>query len=148
MVTFWDTSAIVPLLVRESGSPAAQRLLRKTTLLVWWATSTECLSAIARREREGSLMRQAADQAKERLRFLQESWSEIVATEEVRQYAARVLLRHPLRAADALQLGAALRWAEGLPRGHRFHTLDTRLEEAARKEGFELGDPGDEDARG
>ncbi len=144
MVTFWDTSAIVPLLVREPGSPAAQHLARKTMLLVWWATPTECLSAIARREREGSLTREEADQARERLRFLREGWSEIVATEEVRQYAARVLLRHPLRAADALQLGAALRWAEGLPQGHRFFTLDTRLGEAARKEGFELVDPGDE----
>jgi hypothetical protein len=49
-------------------------------------------------------------------------------------------LRHPLRAADALQLGAALRWAENNPRGHRFHTLDSRLTDAARREGFDLVD--------
>ncbi len=30
--------------------------------------------------------------------------------------------------------------AESNPRGHRFHTLDGRLTEAARREGFELVD--------
>ena len=141
MVTFWDTSALVPLLVREPGSPAAEHLAKRTSILVWWATSTECLSALARREREGSLSTEQADQARARLRLLQTGWSEIVATEAVRQYAASLLLRHPLRAADALQLGAALRWANGLPHGRRFHTLDLRLREAARKEGFHMVSP-------
>ena len=146
MVTFWDTSALVPLLVQEPGSPAARRLAEQTSILVWWATSTECLSALARRERDGSLSSRAADQARTRLHLLQTGWSEIVAAESVRQYAAGLLLRHPLRAADALQLGAALRWAGGLPRGHRFHTLDNRLREAARKEGFQVIEKDTEEA--
>lgn len=143
MVSFWDTSAVVPLLVREAGSEAARSLADESTILVWWGTSTECLSAIARREREGSLSTQAAAQARERLRFLQEIWSEVIPTEAVRNYASKVLLRHPLRAADALQLGAALRWAEaeGQSDRHRFHTFDARLKEAARKEGFEIVHP-------
>ena len=142
MVTFWDTSALVPLLVPEPTSQALRKWASETALLVWWGTSTECLSAIARREREGVLSRREADQTRQRLRFLERQWSEIVATEEVREHAARALLRHPLRAADALQLGAALRWADGRPKGHRFMTLDSRLDEAAHREGFETLGPG------
>jgi len=41
-----------------------------------------------------------------------------------------------LRAADAFQLAAALAWCEGHPRGERFLSLDDRLRDAARREGF------------
>jgi uncharacterized protein len=141
MVIFWDTSAIVPLLVAEPTSSAVSRVARVSNLLVWWGTAVECQSAIARREGEGTLTREGADQARQRLRVLRESWSEVTPSEQVRENAERVLLRHPLRAADALQLGAALRWAENNPKDHRFHTLDGRLSEAARKEGFAIIDP-------
>lgn len=140
MVIFWDTSAIVPLLVAEPTSSAVAGVARASRFLVWWGTAVECLSAIARREGDGTLSREGAEQARQRLRVLRESWSEVNPSEQVRENAERVLLRHPLRAADALQLGAALRWAENSPRDHRFHTLDGRLSEAARKEGFELVD--------
>jgi predicted nucleic acid-binding protein len=142
MVIFWDTSAVVPLLVAENTSPAITELAQISTLLVWWGTPVECLSAIARREGDATLTSEAADQARRRLSVLRESWSELTPSEQVRENAERALLRHPLRAADALQLGAALRWAENSPKGHRFHTLDGRLTEAARKEGFEVIDAG------
>jgi len=50
--------------------------------------------------------------------------------------AGRLLLSHPLSAADALQLAAALTWAGKQPREHAFVCLDRRLHDAARKEGF------------
>jgi hypothetical protein len=37
---------------------------------------------------------------------------------------------------DALQLGAALLWAEGHPEGRTLYTLDARLRGAAEREGF------------
>jgi hypothetical protein len=40
---------------------------------------------------------------------------------------------------DALQLGAALHWAEGHPQGRTLHTLDSRLALAAEREGFAVG---------
>lgn len=137
---FWDTSAIVPLVVKEATSPSIAELARTSTLLVWWGTAVECLSAVARRERDAVLASDEADQAKRRLDVLRGSWNEILPSEQVRENAERALLRHPLRAADALQLGAALRWAKNNPHGHRFHSLDRRLAEAARREGFELVD--------
>jgi predicted nucleic acid-binding protein len=136
VVIFWDTSAVVPLLVDEERTALATALLRADPdMLVWWGTPVECLSAIASRERETG-DREAADLSRRLLVALSEQWSEILASDDVRGHAARLLLRHPLRAADALQLGAALAWADGRPDGHVFATFDERLAEAARREGF------------
>ena len=60
----------------------------------------------------------------------------IIDVDPVKSLAARLLRLHPLRAADALQLGAALHWAEGHPKGRTVHTFDTRLALAAQREGF------------
>lgn len=136
---FWDTSAIVPLLVREPRSGSCEALLRRQPgMLVWWATSVECASSIARRERERAMTPADADAAREVLGALSRAWNEVLASEEVRGHAARLLRRHPLRAADALQLGAALTWTEGRPAGQAFATLDDRLGMVARGEGFSL----------
>jgi hypothetical protein len=41
-----------------------------------------------------------------------------------------------MKAADALQLAAALRWAAEQPDGHEFVSLDETLRRAAKVEGF------------
>lgn len=134
---FWDTSAVIPLLVRESGSAAMRRVLRADRqMIVWWGTYTECESAIARREREGLLSHQDRLDALAVLQQVAAAWSEVLASPEVRARASLLLGRHALRAADALQLAAALVWARGQPAGHRLSTLDARLGQAARAEGF------------
>jgi predicted nucleic acid-binding protein len=142
LVIFWDTSAVVRLLVAEPASSSARELLaRDSRMLVWWATPVECLAALARREHDGLLARDAAEQLRQDLSALAASWSEVQAGELVREHAGRLLLRHRLRAADALQLAAALVWAQGRPRGHRIATFDRRLGDAARGEGFRLALP-------
>jgi hypothetical protein len=55
----------------------------------------------------------------------------------------RLLRVHDLRAADALQLGAALTFAEGQPDALGFVTLDGRLAKAAVREGFPVVQPRD-----
>ena len=60
----------------------------------------------------------------------------VIDVEPVKSLAMRLLRLHALRAFDALQLAAALRWAEGHPQGRTLHTLDGRLARAARLEGF------------
>ena len=62
----------------------------------------------------------------------------------MRENAARFVRVHALRAADALQLAAAFVAAEGRPASLDLVTLDDRLAEAARKEGFELVEAGDD----
>jgi predicted nucleic acid-binding protein len=136
-VRFWDASAIVPLLVAEQQSRDLMSLLeRDPTMLVWWGTPVECTSAVARREREGALPSADAATALDRLRRLADGWQEILPTDPVRSTAQRLLRVHPLRAADALQLAAAILAAEHEPSSLELVCLDERLVEAARREGF------------
>jgi hypothetical protein len=95
---------------------------------------------VARLEREALLDRKGAALAFDRLRQLADGWHEIEPSEIVRENAVRFLRVHPLRAADALQLAAAFLAAERRPSSLEVVTLDDRLADAARKEGFELVD--------
>jgi predicted nucleic acid-binding protein len=136
-VRFWDASAIVPLLVAEPASDGVLKLLEADPeLLVWWGTPVECVSALARREREGALAPAAVTQAVERLRAVAAAWQEILPGDLVRAAGQRLLRVHPLRAADALQLAAAVVAAEHDAASLPFVCLDERLGEAAAREGF------------
>ncbi len=113
---FWDASAIVPLLIMEPATSAMQALAaRDTGMMVWWASQVECASAIARLERDGALDEDAANQAFDRLKQVAGGWHEVEASDPVREAAVRFLRVHPLRAADALQLGAAFIAADRRP---------------------------------
>jgi predicted nucleic acid-binding protein len=136
---FWDSSALLPLLVAETTTAAIAAVMsRDSSVLVWWATEIECASALARLEREGALGEAAATTAFERLRQLSAGWQEVDASDAVRETAVRLLRVHPLRAADATQLAAAFVAAERRPASLELVTLDLRLAAAARKEGFPL----------
>ncbi len=134
---FWDTSAVVPLLVVEDASRACLSLLAEDLgLVVWWGTRLECASALARLEGVGA----SVQPARERLDVLATAWAEVEPTEPLRRTAVRLLRVHPLRAADALQLAAAVIWSEGAP-DMPFVTLDERLANAADREGFRVIQP-------
>ncbi len=134
---FWDASAVVPLLVEEPASVRLRALAREDPeQLVWWGTPVEVYSALARREREGDLERHALTRAVAGLRALEVSWNEVLASEAVRRAALRLLRLHALRAADALQLAAAVVAAEHDPTSLELVCLDDRLGQAASREGF------------
>ena len=134
---FWDSSAIVPLLVPERMSPSLQRLYTvDPVVFAWWAADVECASAIVRRQRAGALAAVVVEGAFTRLNALCASWHEVEPSEDVRELAKRLLRVHDLRAADALPLAAALFAAETRPSTLEFVCLDDRLLEAARREGF------------
>ncbi len=138
---FWDASAIVPLLVAETTTRSLQALARRDPdMLAWWGSQVECASAVARLERAAQLDRRGAVLAFDRLKKIADGWHEIEPSEVVRENAVRFLRVHPLRAADALQLAAAFVAAERRPSSLEVVTLDDRLADAARKEGFELID--------
>jgi uncharacterized protein len=138
-VKFWDASAIVPLLVNEETTRRLQAVAAKdSAMLVWWGSAVECISALARLERDGALDPAAMTLALQRLRQLSSGWHEIDPSDEIRETAARFLRVHPLRAPDALQLAAAFAAAERRPASLEIVTLDDRLANAARKEGFAL----------
>ncbi|MHB0977122.1 MAG: type II toxin-antitoxin system VapC family toxin [Candidatus Aquicultorales bacterium] len=136
---FWDSSAILPLCLDEPSSAEAKSILEEDeNIAVWWGTIVECHSALARLVRDGVLNALDAEAASAILKTLQERWSEVEPTNEVRKQATRLLRIHPLKAADSVQLAAALVMAGLSPNGHPFVSLDQRLREAARKEGFHL----------
>jgi predicted nucleic acid-binding protein len=136
---FWDSSAIIPLCLRERASEAIKGVMKgDEDVVVWWITRVECLSALSRRKREGVLSPGDETKARAVLSAIGTAWSEVQPTETVRLRAERLLSIHPLRAADALQLAAALLWAQETPRGLEFVCLDQNLREAALKEGFSI----------
>ena len=136
---FWDSSAIIPLCLKESASEAAKGLLKgDEDVVVWWTTRIECLSALSRRQRGKTLSFGDELKAKTILSALAAAWSEVQPTEMVRQRAERLLSIHPLRASDALQLAAALIWAQESPQGLEFVCLDQNLREAALRQGFSI----------
>ncbi len=140
---FWDSSAVVPLLVPQPATKALEALLEAdSSMLVWWGTSIECVSALARLERERSLSSDDIGMALKRLHALAQGWHEVQPHGKVRASAERLLRAHPLRAADALQLAAALEVA-GVSGSHlAFVCLDRRLGESAAREALLVTDGG------
>jgi hypothetical protein len=112
--------------------------LRDAGLVAWWATAVEGRSALVRLRREGHLSAAAFQASWERLSGLLSSSKEILPTGPVRDVALQQVERFPLRAADALQLAAALIWCGERPRGRLFICNDRRLGAAAVEAGFEV----------
>jgi len=136
---FWDASAIIPLCLDEPQTKVIRNISGQDGAIVaWWGSTIECYSAFARLRRERLLNNREEEQLRNVLNMLSGSWTEIKPSQDIRDLAARLLLLHPLRAADSLQLAAALVWAEKSPKRHGFVCLDNRLKEAANKEGFAL----------
>ena len=143
---FWDSSALVPLVVEEPASLACRSVLRADAAIVVWAlTRVEVHSALQRLRRMRLLEGPSLRRARVRLDRLSRRWDEVVALEATRDEAERLLDAHGglnLRAGDALQLGAALVSCEGRSRRRAFVTLDDDLGHAARSEGFDVIMPG------
>jgi predicted nucleic acid-binding protein len=134
---FWDSSAVVPLLVHQQTSARTDRWLADDPALsLWMLTPVEITSALWRLVRDGTVQEADAQLAESRALELAAASYTVADIEAVKALARRLVRVHTLRAADALQLGAALVWASGQPQGKTLHTLDERLALAARREGF------------
>ncbi len=135
---FWDASGLVLLIADQPGSEQAREIFRADpAMVVWWGSAVECWSALARLRREATLPAQAEVEAGKLLAMLLQGAFEVQPSEELRRLAIRLLRVHPLRAADALQLAAALIWAGDPPSpGREMVVFDHRLREAAHLEGL------------
>jgi hypothetical protein len=136
-VTFWDASAVVPLLCSQPATRRAWRIFERDPDVAAWAwTIVECTSAIRRLVREKALDAKSASEAQRRLGDLRVAWTEETDLKAVCDRAVRCLRVHTLRAADAGQLAAALVLSDRLARPLPVATFDVRLGEAAAKEGL------------
>ena len=136
---FWDTSAIVSLHVDEPlREVAVAQLENDHHMAVWWGTPIEFTSAVVRREREGCLTEDQVMDCLASLRALSRLWHEIQPSPGIKTTAMRLLRTHSLRAADSLQLAAALAASDGDPSTLDFVSFDQRLNLAAMREGFSV----------
>ena len=134
---FWDSSALIPLFVREGHSPLMEALVTADPdMIVWWASPVECASAVHRLRREGVFTPAEAAQVLAKLTAALDAANAVQPGAALCAKALRLLGAHPLRAADALQLAAALLWTREMPGGKDFVCLDERLRTAAILEGF------------
>ncbi len=126
-------------MISEPGSRWARAWLTEDDRVVTWAwTRTEITGAIERVAREGTLNRPQRRAALDRLESFAAEWDEVTDVLAVRARANSVLARHPLRAADAGQLGAALLVNELVSEPLVFLCFDRRLCEAAEREGLRV----------
>ncbi len=142
---FFDTSALAKRYVIETGSSwvRAWMLPRKGHIIIVSAiTNVEMTSLVMRREREQSVT--PAERIRilnNFLRHLDERYQVIELNDTLFDEARRLLIKHPLRALDALQLASALQAAKILNIQPVFISADTRLLTVAAAEGLATDDP-------
>src|SRR5215469_3653358 len=106
--------------------------------VVWWASSVEVHSAVARLHRQGKLRDVERKGALARLDVLSRAWREILPSDSLRDLARQLLDTYELRAADSFQLAAALTWCQHRPSRRGFLSADLRLSKCATAAGFSV----------
>ena len=146
---FLDTSALVKRYVPELGSnwiqsitvPAAGNFL-PISQITW----VEVRSAFARRQREGSLSVDEVDQLMGDFRTDFDNQYEVLEVDRTLiETAGELVMQHPLRAYDAVQLASALRVQSTLisvPETQLvFVSADNRLLDIAQSAGLAIDNP-------
>ncbi len=136
-MSFWDSRALVPLCTNEPRSISSGKLWRQfSQKIVWWATSVEICSALARIERENKITFQQRLNAERRLEILEKVWTEIQPNIRIKELARTFPAQHKMKAADSLQLATALAWCKEKPKGKDFVSGDEHLVKVAQSIGF------------
>lgn len=136
-MSFWDSSALVPLCTSEPRSISAGRLWKTfSARVVWWETSVEICSALARIERENTISLSQRLNAEKRLVILEKTWIEIQPNSRIKELARTFPAKYKMKAADSLQLAAALIWCKEQPKSKNFVSGDAKLVKVAETVGF------------
>jgi uncharacterized protein len=127
---------LVKRYVREPGAVAVRRLLKTDPAATSRLSEVEVASALVRREREGAFSVEERDRA---LASFADDLTALIVVEltpEIGASARALLLRHRLRAGDAVQLASGLYLQREMSQTVPFVAFDDRLAEAARHEGL------------
>lgn len=146
---FLDSSALVKRYVTEVGSGWIDQIFdpgASNQLIIARITWVEVLSALARRQREGNLAPDDTAQAIRAFRFdLDTRYRTVEMDALLVDAAGDLVMRHPLRAYDAVQLASALRVQQGLAQVQvpplTFVCADDRLIAIAQAEGLSANNP-------
>ena len=134
MTRFFDSSAIVPAYGQEAGTLLTRRRLTEGVTVVSRLAEVEVASALARLAREVSLPAGRLDAAISSFLADLADWHVVEVNEDVTKRARELLVVHPLRASDAIQLSSALTFESRLGSPVEFVSHDRRLLAAARAE--------------
>lgn len=138
-MSFWDSSAIVPLCVFQPNSNAARSLSRRLPgKFVWRECVVEVSSAFARLQREGLIDEAAHQRSLLRLKQLERNWNVVSQHSRIVELARTFPALYGLKAMDSLQLAAALVWCKEHPKNMDFVSGDGRLLKAAQSVGFTI----------
>jgi hypothetical protein len=127
---------LVKRYVREPGARSVRRLLKADPAAASCLSEVEVASALVRRAREGAFTVEERDRA---LASLVDDFATLIIVEltpEITVDARALLLRHRLRAGDAVQLASCLYLQREMRQSLPFVAFDDRLGEAARREGL------------
>ena len=140
-MSFWDTSALVPLCRNEDRSSLARKLwFQFSDRNVWRESVVEVASTLARLEREGNLTETSRTKAERRLVLIEKDWNIIEPTTRHIELARTFPSIFGLKALDSLQLAAALVWCKEFSKNKDFICGDARLLNAAESAGFTIHD--------
>jgi predicted nucleic acid-binding protein len=136
-VRFFDASALVKRYLRELHSATVRRLLATGPVAISRLSEVEVTSGLARLEREGAITTRMRDRAVAAFAKDLAAWHVVELSSEVATLARVLLLRHPLRSGDVIQLASALRIQQvALEPLTAFVAYDVRLNAAAGREGL------------
>jgi Predicted nucleic acid-binding protein, contains PIN domain len=147
---FLDTSALVKRYVREIGSDWILSITDPATdndLAISQITWVEVHSAFARRLRDGSLSAQRFDLIAQKVREDFENEYRVIDVDQTLiETAGELVMQHPLRAYDSVQLASALRFQSttllSQPETQLiFVSADNRLLDIAQSEGLATDNP-------
>jgi hypothetical protein len=127
---------LVKRYVREPGALSVRRLLKAAPAAASRLSEVEVASALVRRAREGAFTVEERDRA---LASLAHDFATLIIVEftlEITADARALLLRHRLRAGDAVQLASCLYLQREMKQPLPLVAFDDRLAEAARHEGL------------
>lgn len=135
---FWDSSAIVALLLYEKETERIRSFLEQSEELSAYIsviTPLEIASAIVRKIQDGAITLKQADLARLIISEFRKEVYLVFADQNVLDIALHLQKIYSLKVADAIQLASARVGTEN-PSVVNFLSLDEKLNNAARLEGF------------
>jgi predicted nucleic acid-binding protein len=132
---YFDTSAIVAAYTRQKNTGRSRELLGEAGVAVSRLSEVETVSALARLARDLNVPDTERDAGIAAFLDDYASWYIVEVSPNVTARARELLVRHSLKASDAIQLASALLIdSRSAPRLDAFVVYDRRLAHAARAE--------------
>lgn len=145
---FLDSSALAKRYLPEVGTRwlRQQVAAEENSVIVSRLTTVEVMSAVARRQREGTINDEVVTGIHRLLiRHFQQQFIVVDVNHQLTENAIKLLTAHPLRAYDAMQLASAKFVNQRLINNNlpslTFLCADTRLLDIAQREGLNTDNP-------